>query len=159
MHNETNKVLNTIAPIVREALKEQVGNKIFKKDGTLTKAFCQKISPLLENKKYKVNGFNGGNATISNLYLSGLYRSLTLNFKVCFSGGSYENKTYYCEYIEKSFNMGDINDRVLVELKDYKPRIHISEEQEIYFYEKARALTEELEQTKNKIKLYEVKRL
>lgn len=42
-----------------------------------------------------------------------------LNIKICLNGGKYEDKTYYCQYFEKSIYLGEVdNNQVLVKLNE-----------------------------------------
>ena len=108
MENELIKLYNKIEKPLKDFFKQYKNKKIFKKDGILIKEITEneKFKELLNEKNYKVKPLKNGNATINFIFISKSVYSVLLKIQICFVGGNYEDKTYYCQYIDKYFYIG-----------------------------------------------------
>jgi len=124
--NESRKVLNIEAKRISEILKQFEKEQILKKDGSLLK----KIKDLIKFQEYKITPITSeGTATI-NLFLECNTYSIILNATLCFNGGSYDDKTYYCDYYKGYKYIAEIGNLSIKRFYDIKEmsQIDITEE-------------------------------
>ena len=134
MANELRIVINREAKRVYDVLLDYVGKKAFKTDGSLVKKIADKITFNLESKVPVLR--EGGFARIHFAYLSPGYNSLHLKIGMNWHGGSYDDKTYYCEYRDEGYWIADNKDSILSELKKIELPL-IDENTELEAYNKA----------------------
>lgn len=119
IENQHIKISNEIDNKTKEYFKKYVGTKIFISGGTLLKKIKEdpELKTIIDIKNYKPMPLNGGHISL-NLYIhAGHGYSLQANVKLCFNGGSYEDKTYYCVYIEHPVYIGKLKNKTLTELE------------------------------------------
>lgn len=103
MENEGRKLYNKIVPLLIEKSKKYINQDIKKANGELLKKVNDDFKPLLNEDDYKkdiVPLTKEGKVSLS-LYLHTTDHNTYLNIKLCFNGGSYDDRTYYCIYYEK----------------------------------------------------------
>lgn len=150
-NNELNKILVKEIENIYPQLLPFLNKQVLLSDGKNSKKF--KIDFLrTDPKPLKPDDFGRNHIC----YLDISEYSIWLKVSLCFSGGKYEDHTYYCSYIEKSVYIGKINNCVLTEIskpediiKDYKLNILIDSDQEQAKVNKYNSLLAELEQVKN----------
>jgi len=158
--NETNKVLNSVIPLIQNRLKDYLGNKILKVNQELIKELHTDINNILENQKksIKINPFKKGDyAEIQVLYLKSSNYDLSIEISINFSGGSYEDKTYYCYYHKKTSYVCSLENSQIKQFYDFIGFKNINTEQQIKQVEKCIKLLEELNQEKNQLFPYELR--
>lgn len=119
MENENIKISNQLEKKLKAYFKKYVGEKIIKNDETLIKKIASddEFKNIIQEGNYKVNPLKDGYADI-NIYISARFgHNLKAEIKNCFNGGSYEDKTYYCVYVEHTLYIGNIKDGVLTDLE------------------------------------------
>ena len=105
--NEMNQIFSDVLPKIKEALNPFIDKKILKVDGYLTKEVKTIIDKILSQ-------FDTDKGT--RIYLDTTCYSLWLKLTVCKSGGSYDNKTYYCQYFSESVYIGKTEYQKLIEV-------------------------------------------
>lgn len=119
IENQHIKISNEIDNKAKEYFKRYVDTKIFKSDETLLKKIKEdpELKTIIDIKNYNPTPLNGGHVSL-NLYIhNGHSYNLQVNIKLCFNGGSYEDKTYYCVYKEHPVYIGKLKDSILIELE------------------------------------------
>lgn len=146
--NELLRIADKEQDRIKEILKPYLNQVVLKQDYT----FLKKIKDLISfDREQEIKPFKmGDNAKIGSIYLGCSEYHIYLNIFLCFDGGSYENKNYYCEYHENTFYIGKIENRVLIEFHDYKKGF-INEEEQINQYKKVIQLKEEFNKEKDKL--------
>ena len=119
MENELRKVLAAETARLIPVLTKFIGQKILKADNSL----CKKVSDALHLEQgEKISPLKQGDfARVHWLHLDTTAYSLYLKAAVNFNGGSYDDKTYYCEYRDDSVYMGEIVNGALKSV--YEPKI------------------------------------
>lgn len=150
--NEVNKLANFIRPQL-EKFKALEGQKILKTNGSI----LEKYKDLFKLETCPISPIPGGHVNQEHPYYFDFQFTYSgyLRLKLCFYGGSYEDKTYYCNYEELSlylFDMYEHNVKKFI-LPDIQEML-IIEEQQAYI-NKLKELEEEKRQLKYKIKLEE----
>ena len=127
--NEVIKLKNFVVPQVIEQFKPFVGTKILKVDNS----FLQKtgLSKNIECNFKPVPLNPGDYARIHQLYIEVSTYSMFFHICICFSGGKYEDNTYYCQYEETSFYIGDIDGLTLKKITSFEPEDIIDLETEL----------------------------
>lgn len=108
---------NELKNLIKETLKtilpklQELGNKpIFKTDGSLRKNTEFLKDSLLQYKGHPIS------------YLFESYGTLSISFKICLTGGSYDDNTNFCEYFQQNIHLVDLNTNELMsfeEIVDY----------------------------------------
>jgi hypothetical protein len=100
---------NELKNLIKETLKNilpklnDLGNKpIFKTDGSL-----RKNTEFLKDSLLKYMGH-----PIS--YLFDSYGTLSISFKICLTGGSFDDRTNFCEYFSQTIHLVDLNTKELM---------------------------------------------
>jgi hypothetical protein len=110
--NELNRLCKAELTNIYPYIKEFVGKKIFTQTGSKSAKFKPELLGI-QTKPFS-NGFQNTSG-----YFIKRYDTLILSIKICLSGGSYDDKTYYCQYHEKSIWIGDLNnDSELIKLNE-----------------------------------------
>lgn len=150
-NNELNKVILKEIQNIYPQLLPFLNKPILLADGKTSKKF--KIDFLRTDPEPLKTGDFARNHIC---YLDVSTYSIWLKVSLCFSGGSYENKTYYCSYIDKSVYVGKIDNCMLTEIfkpeetiKDYKLNESINIDKEQAKVNRYNSLLSELEQVKN----------
>jgi len=161
--NEINKVLNALIPEVNLIFKSYLGKKVIKTDGDLIKDLKEQFNNIDYNQ-IELKPLNKGNVEISSCYIANSTRgfgsySMTLKVKLCFCGGSYEDKTYYCFYHNKTYYFGELKEQILTKIEDFKPFEEINTDLEIITFKNCQVLRDQLEKEQNKFKIYEFRNL
>jgi hypothetical protein len=86
-----------------------LGKRIDTQNGLSKKFAVNKINP-------KPVALSGGFAQLHLNYLTVSYGKLELRMSICLNGGKYEDHTYYCQYFERSYDLGKVENFVLIEL-------------------------------------------
>jgi hypothetical protein len=154
--NETNKATLKYYNVLRPIMDKFIGQKIVINNN---ESFSSKFDKLIPRnldivcKPLKPNHF----VNVS-YYLNISYTGIYLNVTVCFSGGSYETKDYYCHYEKKSLYLGtfDHDRAILISLesnndiiKQLDYTINIDEQKELI--DKYNELLKQAEAVKSKI--------
>jgi hypothetical protein len=158
--NEVNKVLNIVNPIIKNRLKDYLGIKILKVNQELIKELKEDIDKILNSEKDKIsiNPYKKGDyAKIQVLYLSSSHYDLKIEISINFSGGNYEDKTYYCYYHKKTSYICSLENSQIKQFYDFIGFKSINTEQQIKQVEKCIKLLEELNQEKNQLFPYELR--
>ena len=153
--NELNRIilleLNNIYP----QLESFIGKRITTQTGKSAKFIINflKTNPLPLKDGFAQNSYTFIDAGTSSLWLK---------VKICINGGSYENRTAYCEYYEHDVYLGTIKDNILVLLDSISEIIErtkidktIDVEEEQIKIEKYKQMKKELESLKSSIKVDE----
>lgn len=163
--NELNKIANKCIPQLLTALKGREGEKIAKKDDTLTKAFKASLPDLKPFEEMAIKPFEGATyAEVQNISIStGRGYSLTATIRLCFglaekSGCIYKEKIVYLADLNKSL-MGAANDGTINKLYEYEQQPQHNETTVLNLVEKAIQQKKQLEQTQNKINVQEVREI
>lgn len=147
--------LNEVKHILPQLLAF-VGKKIFTLKGK-AKTFNISFTGLQPQPVVK-----GDTATLHLCYLTEGYNNLILKMKICLNGGSYEKRTYYCQYFEQEINLGEVKNSVLVSVKNLEDIIKtyeldeiVSIDEEIEKIKKYKELSDQLNEVKRSIKIPE----
>jgi hypothetical protein len=150
-NNELNKILVKEIQNIYPQLLPFLNKQILLSDGKNSKKF--KIDFLRTDPAPLKNNDFGRNHIC---YLDISTYSIWLKVSLCFSGGKYEDNTYYCSYIDKSVYIGKVENCMLTEIskpddiiKDYKLNNLIDIDNEQAKVKKYNSLLSELEQVKN----------
>jgi hypothetical protein len=129
MENELRTVFNRELPKVKAVLRPCIGQKIQKADCSLLKKIQEQIK--LDDTEKVIPLREGGFAHIHWLYVKSSAYSLWLECSLCFSGGKYEDKTYYCQYKSNSVWIASVSNGILCPLNgiDSLPEINDEAEQ------------------------------
>lgn len=152
---ELNKVYNANVDLLNKILKEYHQHKFTKTDGTKLKEIDERLKELI---KPKVEPFKKGhNATISYIYVSVGYGSVSLKISLCFNGGSYDDKSYYCEYHEDYFYLGYVDKQILRDITEQKKREDLNEDEQINAIRETEKAKKIYDEAKDKVKIYSLK--
>ncbi len=107
--------------------------------------------------------FEGGYVSKQGVYLDSSYNKLQLVYRLCFSGGSYEDRTAYTKYVDRKIEIGEMeNVDKLVKLydlnqivKSYELDKIINIDEEIKNIEAYAKLKEQANDAKRKINIPE----
>jgi hypothetical protein len=158
MENESRKVLNEILPLYSQILNKYKNQQILKVD----KSFLKKVDDEIRTIKpsIKINPLNSGDSVnISYCYLKVDLYTISLKLNLCFNGGSYEDKTYYCNYYESYKYICDIENLKIKSFYPYEELKQIDFKKEIEVYNKAKELKKLLDDTLSKFSIYEFREL
>jgi len=152
--NELNRLCKAELTNIYPYIKEFVGKKIFTQIGSKSAKFKPELLDI--QAKPFLNGFQNTNG-----FFCKNYDNLMLSIKICLSGGSYDDKTYYCQYVEKYIWIGDLNNNSelikLNELDDLFTSNGLNEfidiNQELIKIDKYKELKAELDQVLSSIKV------
>lgn len=135
--NEANKVANQRAKELIEILKPFIGKKVRLQSGYLS----AKVDKLVSENAYqgKPKPLNNGDDVRINIDRidTQLDNVLWLKISVCFSGGDYKDKDYYCHYEKVSIWLGRIKDGILTDVEN-----ELAEFEEINVMEQAELISE-----------------
>jgi hypothetical protein len=132
MENEYIKLHKELEPKLKAYFKNYIGTKIKNADGTLIKKIKSDLEyqKLIDRNAYKITPLSGGFASL-NLYVVLDTYSIRAGLQLCFNGGAYENKTYYCEYVDRSIYIGKLDGGILAELHDQDNMTELNPEEQI----------------------------
>lgn len=132
--NEANKVANQRAKELIEILRPFIGKKVRLQTGYLS----AKVDKLVSENAYQGKPKPLNNGDFAKISLdridTQLSNSLWLKISVCFHGGKYEDKTYYCHYEKVDIWLGRIKDGVLTDVENELPEfdeINVNEQAEL----------------------------
>jgi hypothetical protein len=145
--NDARVILNTEGPRVCKIINEYLGRKVQNKDGTTIKALKDKITL----GPYTVAPRHPGDHVSTHAFMTLNNYSLYIDLTICYNGGSYDDRTYYCEYKQFSRYVGNIRDGVLESLYEQKEQPPIDINAELMQAEKVEALREELKKEEEKL--------
>jgi len=149
MENEKLKICNEVDIKLKNYFKQYLNEKIFLVDGSLLKKIKEDkaFKDIMEIKNYTVTPLKNGHVSL-NMYVHHTTYNCICYVKLCFNGGSYEDKTYYCIYTEYSVYIGNLENNILKNL-DVGPADKIplldaeyQEKQITLFKEKSKELKE-----------------
>lgn len=107
--NEIKRVALAEVKNLLPQLMQYLGKRIDTQAG-LSKKF------ILNYAKPKPLPIGSGFASLQNCYVSVKYETLVLNITLCFNGGKYADNTYYCQYFERSIELGKVENFILTEV-------------------------------------------
>jgi hypothetical protein len=113
--NELNRIVLEQLIHIYPQLEKFIGKKINTLNGKSAKFIIDFLNFNANVCKLTDNDF----ASNQGCYFSISNYSICLNFKLCFNGGKYEDKTYYCQYFEKSIYLGEMDNTTLKNLTDF----------------------------------------
>jgi len=153
IENQLIKVSNTLDKKLKDYFKKYESEKILLVNNTLIKKIKEdkELKNILNENNYKISSLNNGHVSL-NLYItSGHGYSLFGFVKLCFNGGSYEDKTYYCLYVENYINIGELDKNILKKVNDYYTREPLNYENQKKLIKLHQEKTKELNELSNKI--------
>jgi hypothetical protein len=117
MENEKLKICNQVDSKLKKYFSEYVDKKILLTDNILLKKIKedQAFKEIMNEKNYTVTPLKNGFVSL-HMYMHANTYSLICNVKLCFNGGSYDDKTYYCVYTEYSVYIGEHENSILKKL-------------------------------------------
>lgn len=105
---ELAQMIELVTLRVSPILKNFIGSKITVANGNPTKKLAEALDLQGLRDKFKPLPLTDpGFASFQTLYLSESYNAVFLHFSICLNGGSYDDKTYYCQYFEQRVYIGD----------------------------------------------------
>ena len=111
--NELTRIVNLEIDNVLKQLPSLIGKKVIttqdKPTANVAKIEFLKPIPVPFDK-----GFASNNLT----YLNIDNYNMWLKVKLCFNGGSYDDGTYYCTYVDESIYLGGVKNSILIGIKD-----------------------------------------
>jgi len=120
--NETNKATLKYYNVLRPIMDKFIGQKIVINNN---ESFSSKFDKLIPRKlDIDCTPLKPNHIVNVSYYLNISYTGIYLNVTVCFSGGSYETKDYYCHYEKNSICLGEF-DRNNGVLKGLEPNEQI----------------------------------
>lgn len=138
-------------------LTQHVGKKIFTLSGKAAKFVID-----LDSIPSPVTDTQGEFIKVTYCYLNSKWGQLVVNVSICINGGSYENRTAYCEYFNREIGLGNLdNSGQILEsvgileniIKDYGFDEVTDFNAEIEKIKKYKALQAEADKVKNTIKI------
>lgn len=149
MENEIIKTRNEIGKKASEYFEQYLNEKIVKKDESLIKKIKDDndFKQIMNSDNYTVKPLKNGYATLT-IYTNHKFNNLMINVKICFNGGKYEDKTYYCTYLNEVIYLGETEDNVLKRLDTIKPY-------QLIDYNEQKKLIEGYNEQKEKLKKIE----
>lgn len=151
--NELKRVAKIEIENILPQLIKYVGKQIETQSGFSKKFVINKVEP-------KPIPMAGGFATLQLCYLRRSYESLCLELSICLSGGKYEDKTYYCQYFQRSFHIANMDRFNLTEVLSFEQVVnnnHLDEvidlDIELAKIEKLKLLEAEVSKLKYSIKI------
>ena len=115
-NNELNRIMLEQITHIYPQLEKFVGKKINTLNGKSAKFIIDFKSIPAKVCKLTKNDF----ASNQGCYFNITNYSIYLNFKLCFNGGEYADKTYYCKYFEKGIYLGEIDSMTLKSLLSFE---------------------------------------
>ena len=147
--NEVIKYENILAASLPDQLKPFLNQKIVKVTNELT----QKVNSAIIIPEFNPSPLPQGFASSQGAYFQIYDYSVSIRFKICFYGGKYEDRTYYCMYKDGSCYLGDLDKQVLTKIYDLKPKALIDEAKTLENINKYHALIAKADKVKDLIKL------
>ena len=105
--NKLNKLIADSVPGILAELKNHIGKKVTKIDGDFLESIKPSLTKHLPTQERRPIA-----------YFDNSDYSIRLEYKICLSGGSYDDNTYYCKYFDQSVYLGNLKDQVLTEVRD-----------------------------------------
>lgn len=153
--NELFKVYHANRIHLINLMKEFKNKKVVLANGyELTKKFKETIK-LLEPT---ITPFRSGDNAKLQTFIKCDYGHILLFVKICFSGGSYDNNTSYCEYAEHSFTLGFTKETILNELNELEHYLDLDVVEEIKAVAETEQAQENYKKKREKINCVELKR-
>lgn len=150
LENELRKIANLKRLVIQEKLKDFIGKKIIKVDGTLLKKVSDLIDFDRENitvKPLKVGDY----AKVHYIYLNPSTYDLSFKIGINVSGGYIAEKNYYCIYREDVFYFGKMEKGVLKEFYQNSEKELLDLDKELKLFELAKDKKKEFEEVKYKL--------
>ena len=149
--NALRQIANSEIERLKSILEPFKGGKVKKADGGLVK----KLRDLLQfNKERKIEPLTPtGFASLQCIYVRTTTYSLMLHISICYNGGSYDDNTAYCEYINNDYHLGDIEikEGILVKLYTHENMPMLDAKKQRRQYNKVERLCKELEAERDKL--------
>lgn len=145
MENENIKIWNQLNEKANAFFSKFLNEKIIKTDNSLIKKIKDdnEFKAIMNEKNYKTKPLKNGRVSLT-MYVQHQYNNLEINIKHCFSGGNYEDNTYYCVYVERALYVGETKEGKLIRLDGIRP-------QELIDYEEQKKLIEQFQQKKKEL--------
>jgi hypothetical protein len=152
--NELKKVGKAEIENVIPQLSQYLGKQILTQTG-LSKRFVVNFVEL------KPNPLPEGFAANHHAYIKVEYKSVKLYVKLCFNGGKYDDRTYYCQYFDDVYYLGETDERgVLTVVESAKEVIEgrklndvINYDEQLKLIEEYKAMESKLSDLKHKIRI------
>ena len=114
MENELRLVLNRSSKHLEKILYPYIGEKVTNKSG----GFCKKIKVQIDFEPFKIiTALQTDHFADCQLVYADIGSScIFLNAALCFNGGGYETKDYYCHYPKDSYYIAKIADGKLAKV-------------------------------------------
>ena len=136
--------------VLKESLPEMeklIGQKVLLSGGLKSAKFTLKNGNIEKQE-------GGQHESYSHFFDVGEY-SIWLKVKICLNGGSYEDRTAYCNYFEQSYYIGEVKNQILTKvetleakIKDYQLTTVINEFDVLYLVGKYKQEQEQADKTK-----------
>jgi hypothetical protein len=149
--------LKRIAAIQIENVLKQLPQYLGKRIDTQSGKSKKFVVNMLDIKPIALpNGF----ASLHLNYVSISHSEITLKLSICLSGGKYEDRTYYCQYFDRTFYLGRVENFCLAEvytleniIKDYGLYQIIVLDAELQKIAKLKQLEDEVQKLRHSIQL------
>jgi hypothetical protein len=148
MENDTRQIAGIEYKKLVQIFNSYIGQKIQKKDHSIIKKIKDQIQLKTD---IKIEPLRPGGFTDITNYLTTSAYSISLNIKICYSGGSYDNNTAYCEYYETLIYICDVHTLTLLKTYSHPDTVFINCEEQENFIKEAQKLKEQLEITTGKV--------
>lgn len=135
MENEINGIGNYFKTLLINTLKPFINKPILNSDFTINKRLKDLLNKNLEPiQTYTIKPlYAGHNAKIQWAIIKSNEYDIYLDISICYNGGDYEDKSYYCIYWRNSYYIASIKDKQIVKFyEELRPLILIKEELEQY---------------------------
>ena len=155
MENELRLVLNRSSKHLQEVLTPYIGEKI----ANITGEFCKKIKTQIDFTPYQIitplqtDHFASCQLIYADVGSSCIY----LNAALCFNGGGFDTKDYYCQYPKDSYYIAKIENGKLVKVNCLNLPM-LNPKQEYNNYQIAYGLQQQFKAINNKLlKVHQLK--
>lgn len=149
--NELYRIAQMAVDYYRPSIEKLVGAKVSVQGG-MSKKFHETVNR--DGFKPVPTPYEGGFASFQMGYFSDEHNNLKLSIKLCFSGGKYEDKSYYCNYESTVIYFGTTSNTILEKLEDLPPYGEpMNADNEIKLIEAYNAKKAELEAISNQIRV------
>lgn len=149
---ESLNMLNTFSSEKIKELFPILNKYIGKKINVANDKISKPLQADIEKLQYQQKGHTKDKTYFDiNFWVTVSKYSLYLNTKICINGGSYDDQSYFCQYTENFYFLGQIKDNVLTEVKDINWLVESGYDlKKDYTEEQISALINEYKELKNK---------
>ena len=151
MLNESIRLKNLIIESLPKQLEPFLNQKIAKVGGGLIEKFRKSIT----FPDFVPVPISGGFAVLHYCLIKPSYSSLYVEFSISFTGGSYDNNSYYCHYESNSIYLGTVNNQTLEKINNFELLPSIDAEKEIEEINQLKELEQKIDNLKRSINVSE----